>query len=153
MLIFCFHGFTQFHLNINKPLHAGRGSSSFKWMIFEYISWVCPLSQALYQDHFLFTNQTQPKIMLLKSNFPCRSQFSFQSIRSLITGNFGGWREKISALWLLITSWLSRYFQVTHQFSFYLYVLPIVLFSILYNTPKFFELEVAYSDWLRRRGH
>ena len=86
MLIFCFHGFTQFHLNINKPLHAGRGSSSFKWMIFEYISWVCPLSQALYQDHFLFTNQTQPKIMLLKSNFPCRSQFSFQSIRSLITG-------------------------------------------------------------------
>ena len=55
---------------------------------------------------------------------------------------------KIRSLWLLITPWLT-YFQVTHQFSFYLYVLPIVLFSILYNTPKFFELEVV---WLEMRS-
>lgn len=52
---------------------------------------------------------------------------------------------KIRSLWLLITSCLT-YFQVTHQFSFYLYVLPIVLFSILYNTPKFFELEVVWQE-------
>jgi len=49
---------------------------------------------------------------------------------------------RLRVLDCFITSYSHNSFQVTHQYSFYLYVLPIVLFSILYNTPKFFELEV-----------
>ena len=64
------------------------------------------------------------EIRILKSNFSQRSQFSSYEA-ALIT--------------LIHTLCL---FQVTHQFSFYLYVLPIVVFSILFNIPKFFELEV-----------
>ena len=60
-------------------------------------------------------------------------------------------KKEIRALWILITHWLTTYFQVTHQFSFYLYVLPIVLFSIIYNTPKFFELEVSIV-WVQLIG-
>ena len=32
--------------------------------------------------------------------------------------------------------------QVVHQYSFYLYVVPIIIFSVLYNMPKFYELQV-----------
>ena len=64
------------------------------------------------------------EIRILKSNFSQESQFSSYEA-ALIT--------------LIHTLCL---FQVTHQFSFYLYVLPIVVFSILFNIPKFFELEV-----------
>ena len=35
--------------------------------------------------------------------------------------------------------------QVVHQYSFYLYVGPIIIFSILYNMPKFYELQVSSS--------
>ena len=33
--------------------------------------------------------------------------------------------------------------QVVHQYSFYLYVVPIIIFSVLYNMPKFYELQVS----------
>ena len=52
---------------------------------------------------------------------------------------------RLRVLDCFITSYSHNSFQVTHQYSFYLYVLPIVLFSILYNTPKFFELEVKQT--------
>ena len=35
--------------------------------------------------------------------------------------------------------------QVVHQYSFYLYVVPIIIFSVLYNMPKFYELQVSSS--------
>jgi hypothetical protein len=36
-----------------------------------------------------------------------------------------------------------RILQVYHGWSTSIYVFPIAIFSVLYNTPKFFELEVG----------
>ena len=110
MLIFCFGGFI-FTIPFKQLTSRNRAwvlllQMNELWISFKRLSLMLSISHILYQAHFLCTNQSQPKIRLIKSNFPCRSQFSFHT-RSLITQIFGGWREQISALWLLITWWLS----------------------------------------------
>ena len=84
-----------------------------------------------------------PAIKILKSNLSGQSQFSFQQQASISDYYYS--KQNCAVLVCMSSSkeGLICLFQVTHQFSFYLYVLPIVLFSILFNTPKFFELEVT----------